>query len=89
VAEALYGTATFVEAASALVEGVHVITQVRSHQNIRGDTREPHVAASVATQPGTPQTIRLRGGDEMVAMGGRARVSGCAHHPKRVIMALT
>jgi hypothetical protein len=88
VAEALYGTSTFVDAASAIFDGVQVITQVRSNQKIRVYTREQHVADYFATHPGTPQTIRIRGGDEMVAIVGSARVYVCAHHTKRFIMAL-
>jgi hypothetical protein len=88
VADALYGTSTFVDAASAMFDGVQVIPQVRSHQQIRVYTRAQHVADYCATPPGTPQTIRIRGGDEMVAMVGSARVYVCAHHTKRLIMAL-
>jgi hypothetical protein len=88
VADALYGTSTFVDAASAMFEGVQVITQVRSHQKSRVYTHEQHVADYFATHPGTPQTIRIRGGDEMVAMVGSARVYVCAHHTKRFIIAL-
>jgi hypothetical protein len=72
-ADALYGTATFVDGASALVGGVQVISQVRSNQNIRVHKREQHVADSFATHPGTPQKIRLRGGEEVVAIVASAR----------------
>jgi hypothetical protein len=89
VADALYGTSTFVDAAAALFEGVPVITQVRSHQQIRVDKREQPVADSCATHPGTPQPRRIRGGDEMGAMVGSARVCVCAHHTTRFMMALT
>jgi DDE superfamily endonuclease len=88
VAEALYGTAAFVDAASAIFDGVQVITQVRSNQKIRVYKREQHVANYFATHPGTPQTIRIRGGDEMVAIVGSARVYVCAHYTKRFIIAL-
>jgi hypothetical protein len=43
-ADALYGTATFVDGASALCGGVQVISQVRSNQNMRAHKREQHVA---------------------------------------------
>jgi len=39
--------------------------------------REQHVADDFAAHPGTPQTIRIRGGDEMVAIVGSARVYVC------------
>ena len=88
VAETLYGTSPWGEAASAICEGGHVSPRVRRHQHLRVSPREPPGAASVATPPGTPQTIRIRGGDEMGAMAGRARGSGWAHPTQRCIMAL-
>jgi len=87
MADALYGTATFVDAAAAIVGGGHVISQIRSHQTIRVGKREQHVADYCATQPGTPQPLRIRGGHEMVATVGRARLYVCSHHTKRFIVA--
>jgi hypothetical protein len=87
-ADALYGTATFVEAASTLFGGVQVISQLRSNQKIRVYTREQHVADYFATHPGTPQRIRIRGGEEVVAIVGSARMYVCAHKTKRFIIAL-
>jgi hypothetical protein len=73
MADALYGTATFVDGASALFRGVQVSSQIRSNQNMRGGQRHQHVADYFATHPGTPYAIRIRGGVEVVAMGGSAR----------------
>jgi hypothetical protein len=61
-ADARYGTAAFVDEASAICGGVQVLSQIRSNQNIRAGKRAPHVADSCATHPGPPHTIRLRGG---------------------------
>jgi hypothetical protein len=88
-ADALYGTATFVDAAAAIFGGVHVISHIRSHQNIRVGKREPHVADYCATPPGTPQRLRIRGGQEVVATVGSARLYVCSHHTKRCIVAIT
>ena len=77
-ADALYGTATFVDGGSALFRGGQVISQIRSNQNIRVGKRAQHVADYFATHPGTPYSIRIRGGDEGVAMVGRARLYVCA-----------
>jgi DDE superfamily endonuclease len=88
MADALYGTATFVDGASALFGGVQVLSQIRRHQNIRGGKREQHVADYFATHPGTPYAIRIRGGDEVVAMVGSARLYVCAHKTKRFIVAI-
>ncbi len=88
MADALYGTATFVDGASALFSGVQVISQIRSNQNIRVGQRHQHVAAYFATHPGTPYAICIRGGAEVVAMVGSARLYVCAHKTKRFIVAI-
>jgi hypothetical protein len=88
MADALYGTASFVDGASALFSGVQVISQIRSNQNIRVGKRDQHVADYFATHPGTPYSIRIRGGEEVVAMVGSARLYVCAHKTKRFIVAI-
>ena len=87
-ADALYGTAPFVDAASALFGGVQVLSQIRSNQNIRIGKREQHVADYFATHPGTPQRICIRGGEEMVAMVSSARLYVCSHKTKRFVVAI-
>lgn len=88
MADALYGTATFVAGASALFRGVQVISQIRGNQNIRVGQRHQHVADYFATHPGTPYAIRIRGGVEGEAMVGSARLYVCAHKTKRFIVAI-
>jgi len=88
MADALYGTAPFVDSASALFGGVQVLSQIRSNQNIRVGKRAQHVADYFATHPGTPHRIRIRGGAERVAMVGSARLYVCSHHTKRFIVAI-
>ena len=88
MADALYGTATFVDGASAMFGGVQVISQSRSHQNIRVGKRAQHVADYFATHPGTPQRLRIRGGPEVVATVGSARLYVCSHRTKRFIVAI-
>ena len=87
-AAALYGTATVVNGAAALFGGVQVISQLRSNQKVRWHKRDQHVADSFATPPGTPQHIRIRGGEEVVALVGSARLSVCSHYTRRFIAAL-
>ena len=87
-ADALYGTAAFVDGASALFEGVQVISQIRSTQNVRVQKHKQHVADYFATHPGTPHTIRLRGGEEVGAIVGSAQLYVCAHKTKRFIVAI-
>ena len=89
LAEALDGTATVVEGASALFRGVQVLAPSRSHQHMRVGTRDQHVADDVAPHPGTPDAIRIRGGEAGVASGGRARLSVGAHQTTRFIVAIT
>jgi uncharacterized protein YndB with AHSA1/START domain len=87
-ADALYGTAPFVDSASALFGGVQVLSHIRSNQNMRVGKRAQHVADYVATHPGTPHRIRIRGGAARVAMVGSARFYVCSHHTKRFIVAI-
>jgi hypothetical protein len=87
-ADALYGTATFVDGAAALFGGVQVISQIRSNQKVRLHQRDQHVADYFATHPGTPQPIRIRGGEEVVALVGSARLYVSSHHTKRFIVAI-
>jgi len=87
-ADALYGTASFVDEASAMFGGIQVISQIRSNQHIRVGKREQHVADYFATHPGTPHTLRIRGGDEVGAMVRSARLYVCSHKTKRFIVAM-
>jgi hypothetical protein len=88
VADALYGAATFVEAASAIFGGVQVIRQRRSNQQVRLYKHAQYVADYCATHPGTLQHIRIRGGEEISVLVGSARMYVCARHTKRLIIAL-
>jgi len=87
-ADALYGTAPFVDAASAIFGGVQVLSQIRSNQNIRIGKREQHVVDYFATHPGTSQRICIRGAEEMVAMVSSARLYVCSHKTKRFVVAI-
>jgi hypothetical protein len=87
-ADALYGPAPFVDGASAMVGGVQVISPIRSNQKVRLPKREQNVSDSCATHPGTPHSIRIRGGQEVVAIVGSARLYVCAHKTKRFVVAL-
>jgi hypothetical protein len=87
-ADALYGTALFVDEASAMFGGVQVLSQIRSNQNIRVGKRNQHVADYFATHPGTPHTIRIRGGEEVGVWVSSARLYVCSHKTKRFIVAL-
>jgi hypothetical protein len=77
-----------VDGASALCGGVQVISPIRSHQTVRVQKRAQHVADYCATHPGTPHTIRIRGGQEGVAIVGRARWSVSSQKTNRCVVAL-
>src|SRR5437016_11659687 len=87
-ADALYGTAPFVDGASAMFGGGQVISQIRSNQKVRLHKREQNVSDYFATHPGTSHTTRIRGGQEVVAIVGSARLYVCAHKTKRFVVAL-
>jgi hypothetical protein len=87
-ADALYGTASFVDGASAMFGGVQVISQIRSNQTVRVQKRAQPVADYFATHPGTPHTIRIRGGQEVVALVGSARLYVSSHKTQRFVVAL-
>ena len=88
MADALYGTAPFVDGASVTFGGVQVISQIRSNQKVRLHKRDQHVADYFPTHPGTPQKMRIRGGEEVVALVGSARLYVCSHKTKRFVVAL-
>ena len=87
-ADALYGTAPFVDGAAVMFGGVQVISQIRSNQKVRVHKREQHVADYFATHPGMPHSIRIRGGEEVSAIVGSARLYVCSHKTKRFVVAL-
>ena len=87
-ADALYGTAAFVDGAAAMFGGVQVISQRRSHQTVRLQKRAQSVAEYLATHPGIPHTLPMRGGHEVVAIVSSTRLDVCAHHTKRFVVAL-
>jgi len=88
LADALYGTAAFMEAAAAMFNGLQVVTQLRSNQNIRYRTKTRSLQDYFATHPGVPQTIRLRGGESLTVWVSSARLYVCAHQAKRFVIAL-
>jgi SRSO17 transposase len=87
-ADALYGASSFVDGASACLGGVQVLSQIRGNQKVRLLKREQSVADYFAAHPGTPHTIRIRGGEEVVALISSARLYVCSHKTKRFVVAL-
>jgi hypothetical protein len=88
LADALYGTPTFLDATSALFGGVQVVSQLRKNQKVRFKTQEWSVETYFQKFPGTPLSIRLRGGVEQMTTVGSARLRVMAHQTKRFVMAM-
>ena len=65
-----------------------VLSQARNNQHVRLHQRLQPLADSCATHPGIPQTLRIRGGDERVALVRSARLDVCSHTTKRFIVAI-
>jgi hypothetical protein len=87
-ADALYGARSFVDGASTCFGGVQVISQIRGNQKVCLQQREQNVADYFQAHPGTPHTIRIRGGEEAVALISSARLYVCSHKTKRFVIAL-
>jgi hypothetical protein len=87
-ADALYGTEAFLDEASEIFDQTQVISQIRSNQNVRFRNRKLSVEEYFTRYPGTPQQITLRGGKQLTALIGSARLYVCAHHKKRFVIAL-
>jgi len=89
LADALYGTAKFMNKASHTFGGVQVISQLRSNQNItwRGKTKSLHTYFNQINQ-GVPQTFSIRGGKLCEGTVSSARLYVGAHKEKRFVIAL-
>ncbi len=88
LADALYGASDFIDKASAIFDGVQVISQIRSNQNIIFRNKKIHVAEYFKRYAGTDQTLVIRGGKQVKASVGSARLKVCSHKTKRFIIAL-
>jgi len=87
-ADALYGSKHFMQAASKIFDGVQVISQLKSDQNIRFKDKTLSVEAFFSTYAATTETIPIRGGDCVRAIVASARLHVCAHGVKRFVIAI-
>ena len=87
-ADALYGTEMFLDEASQIFAQTQVISQIRTNQNVRFRNRKLSVEEYFSRYPGTPQKITIRGGKEITAIVGSARLYVFAHHKKRFVIAI-
>jgi hypothetical protein len=88
LADALYGSAAWMNQAVALFPKTQVISQLKKTQKVRFRQREMTVAPYFATQPGVALTLCIRGGQTVPVILGSARLSVSAHRQKRWVVAL-
>lgn len=88
LADALYGSAAWMNQAVRLFPKTQVISQLKQTQNVRLRQREMTVAQYFATHPGVAMTLRLRGGQTVPVILGSARLYVSAHQQKRLVVAL-
>ena len=74
--------------ASNIFDNIQVVSQLRDNQNIRFRTKEMSVSSYFSKFPGTPQKIKIRGGEKITVVVGSARLHVCAHEKKRFVIAL-
>jgi len=88
LADALFGTQAFMDEASRLCGQVQVISQLRDNQKILFRNREWSLKDYFKAYPGVPVRLRVRGGKDVDAVVGSARLHVCAHGKKRFVIAL-
>jgi DDE superfamily endonuclease len=88
VADALYGQADLMDAASAIFDGTQVISQLRQNQNIQFRNRPQSLTQYFERHPGVEQELKIRGQAPILATVGSLRVKVCAHAKKRFVIAL-
>jgi len=88
LADNLYGTEEFLDTASAMFDGVQVISKLRNNQNLRFQGKTVGVSTFFTRYPGVRQMIQLRGGEQVTVWVRGARVHVCAHGTKRFVIAL-
>jgi hypothetical protein len=65
-----------------------VVSQLRRNPTVRFRNRTLSVPQYFERYPGVPQSIRLRGGKEVIACVSSARLYVCAQGKKRFVIAL-
>jgi hypothetical protein len=74
--------------ASRVFDGVQVISQLKSAQNVRFKNKTMTVESFFSTYAATTETIPIRGGDPVRAVVASARLHVCAHGVKRFVIAI-
>jgi hypothetical protein len=87
-ADALYGTEDFLDKASAIFGGVQVVSQLRSNQKVGFRGKLISVEKYFQIYDGSPQEIKIRGGEIIKANISSARLLVDAHKKKRFVIAI-
>jgi DDE superfamily endonuclease len=88
LADALFGTQSFMDEACELSEQTQTISQLRSNQKIMFRNREKTLDTYFSAQPETSHRIRVRGGQEIEVKMSSARLHVVTHGKKRFVVAL-
>lgn len=88
IADALYGTRKFFKGVSAYYPKAQILSQLKKSQNVLFRNRKMKVRDYFLKQTGVPQSFRIRGGEEMTASVGSARLHVCSHGRKLFVIAL-
>lgn len=88
LADALYGTAAFMDKASWIFGGVQVISQLRSNQKVSFRNKTIGIKAYFSSYPGIEQEIKIRGSEIIKASVSSARLFVEAHEKKRFVVAM-
>jgi hypothetical protein len=88
LADALYGTRVFLDEASAIFNGVQVVSQIKKNQNIMFRGKKIAVEQYFSSYQGTKKKIAIRGGKQENVTVGSARLHVCSHGKKRFVIAL-
>jgi len=87
VADALYGTKSFIQPASKLFGGVQVISQLKYNQKVFFQGKERSLEAFFRIQPPVATTVSIRG-KSVSCLLGSARLHLCAQGKKCFVIAL-
>ncbi|MEZ4524461.1 MAG: transposase [Desulfobacterales bacterium] len=87
-ADALHRTGKFMDTASSYFGGAQVVSQLKRDQNAVFRNKKISVSEYFTKHPGANQKTGIRGGDEISAVMGSARLRVCSHGKKRFVIAL-
>jgi len=88
LADALYGTADFMDKAAFITKQTQIISQLRYNQKVRDKRREWKLDEYFKAYPGVAKDIPIRGGEPKPMIIGSARLYVEAHGCTRFVVAI-